>query len=501
MLILQLAPNAYSQNFVFFRQPPSIDLDELLYVFSLDLWRYPIIFEFGNAMSFERNYLQRLVIDLKTVAQEHQRLLLSGFVCVSVLATGAAFAVANLPNDSSISVQQITESIPAPVVSADALLENKLNLNLYNSTELQAFDTVNSVLKRLAVQDTHAADFLRSDSKSQLAFKSPGRIIKAEINGLGILNKLEIKWVEGQDLNYQRLTVLKTQNGWSSEIVQLPLQVDVRYRATTINSTLFSATDDAQIPDSVAVQLADIFSGDIDFQRSLRKGDRFAVIYQVFMAEGDLMRSGRVIAADYASNGKSIQALWFEHAAEPGSEVKGAYYTADGKNMNKPFLASPLAFSRVSSGFSMRFHPILQKWKAHLGTDYAAPIGTAVKVVGKGVVEFAGVQNGFGNVIYVKHADNKQTVYAHLSQISVKKGQTVSQGDVVGAVGMTGWATGPHLHFEFRVNGQHVDPLVIVSKAEAISLPESQKGTFSTYSQQLLQQLSYASQFQVASAQ
>lgn len=452
-------------------------------------------------MSFKKNYFQNLASELLLVAQERQRLLLSGFVGLSVLATGGAFAVANLPNESSITIQQVTESIATPSISTESLIDNKLNLQLYNSTELQAFDTVNSVLKRLSVQDVHAADFLRSDLLSKQAFKSPGRIIKAQTNGLGALMKLEVKWIEGQDLHYQKLTVSKTSNGWQSQMQQLPLQVEVRYRATTINSTLFSATDDAQIPDSVAVQLTEIFSADIDFQRSLRKGDRFAVIYQVYLAEGDLMRSGRVIAADYASNGKSIQALWFEHSAESGGEVKGAYYTADGKNMNKPFLASPIAFSRVSSGFSMRFHPILQKWKAHLGTDYAAPIGTPVKVVGKGVVEFAGVQNGFGNVVYVKHADNKQTVYAHLSQIKVKKGQTLSQGEVLGAVGMTGWATGPHLHFEFRVNGQHVDPLVVVSKAESIPLPDSERGVFLSYSQELLKQLSYASQFQVANAQ
>ena len=452
-------------------------------------------------MSSENNYFFELVSELKAFALDHQKLLLSGFVGVSVLAAGGAFAVANLPAEPQITVQQITEAVPTTIVSPETLLDNKLNLNLYNSTELQAYDTVNSVLKRLAVQDTFAADFLRSDSFSQMAFKSPGRIIKSETNGLGVLQKLEIKWVEGQDSHYQRLVVLKTNNGWQSEIQKLPLQVDVRYRATTINSTLFSATDDAQIPDSVAVQLTEIFSGDIDFQRSLRKGDRFAVIYQVFMADGDLMRSGRVIAADYASAGKSIQALWFEHEGEPGSDVKGAYYTADGKNMNKPFLASPIAFSRISSGFSMRFHPILQKWKAHLGTDYAAPTGTAVRVVGKGVVEFAGVQNGFGNVVYINHADNKQTVYAHLSQINVKKGQSVAQGEVLGAVGMTGWATGPHLHFEFRVNGQHVDPLVVVSQSEAIPLPESEKGMFSAYSQKLLRELSLAAQYQMASAQ
>ena len=279
-------------------------------------------------MSSENNYFFELVSELKAFALDHQKLLLSGFVGVSVLAAGGAFAVANLPAEPQITVQQITEAVPTTIVSPETLIDNKLNLNLYNSTELQAYDTVNSVLKRLAVQDTFAADFLRSDSFSQMAFKSPGRIIKSETNGLGVLQKLEIKWVEGQDSHYQRLVVLKTNNGWQSEIQKLPLQVDVRYRATTINSTLFSATDDAQIPDSVAVQLTEIFSGDIDFQRSLRKGDRFAVIYQVFMADGDLMRSGRVIAASLDMGGSTLQIQPFASSKTGGlwDEIRADLY-------------------------------------------------------------------------------------------------------------------------------------------------------------------------------
>ena len=150
----------------------------------------------------------------------------------------------------------------------------------------------------------------------------------------------------------------------------------------------------------------------------------------------------------------------------------------DGKNLRRTYLAAPLQFSRISSGFTMRLHPILQTWKAHLGIDYAAPMGTPVKAVGDGVVEFAGVQNGYGNVIFVQHPQGPLTVYAHLSSIKVRKGQTVSQGDAIGAVGQTGWATGPHLHFEFRLNGQHQDPLMLAKQIDATPVAQELRPQF-----------------------
>jgi len=146
--------------------------------------------------------------------------------------------------------------------------------------------------------------------------------------------------------------------------------------------------------------------------------------------------------------------------------------------LRRAYLASPLAFSRVTSGFKMRFHPILQTWRAHLGVDYAAPTGTPVRSVGRGVVDVAGEQGGFGNVVMVKHANGHTTVYAHLSRIMVKRGQTVSQNQTVGLVGATGWATGPHLHFEFRVNGRHQDPLTMARKSESTEISATAREQF-----------------------
>ena len=171
------------------------------------------------------------------------------------------------------------------------------------------------------------------------------------------------------------------------------------------------------------------------------------------------------MAAEFINAGKSLQAIWF-HDAQHG---KGSYFGMDGKSRKRPFLASPLEFSRIPSGFAMRLHPILQNWRAHNGVDYSAPTGTAVRSVGDGAVEFAGRMNGYGNVIQLRHASGKSTLYAHLSRIDVRPGQRVEQGQRIGAVGATGWATGPHLHFEFRLNGQFQDPLKMARASESVA--------------------------------
>nr|CBA31746.1 hypothetical protein Csp_D28660 [Curvibacter putative symbiont of Hydra magnipapillata] len=236
----------------------------------------------------------------------------------------------------------------------------------------------------------------------------------------------------------------------------------------------------------------------MDFHRALRKGDRFSVVYETLEGDGEPMRAGRVLSAEFVNAGKPFQAMWFKDPVAPG---KGGYYTLAGESLRRAFLASPLEFSRVTSGFKMRFHPILQTWRAHLGVDYAAATGTPVRSVGDGTVDFAGVQGGFGNVVMVKHRNNQTTVYAHLSRINVKKGQNVSQGQNIGAVGATGWATGPHLHFEFRVNGVHHDPLTIARQSEAVPVSTAAKPLFDKAAQSVRAQLASAAQLTPGSAE
>jgi murein DD-endopeptidase MepM/ murein hydrolase activator NlpD len=179
--------------------------------------------------------------------------------------------------------------------------------------------------------------------------------------------------------------------------------------------------------------------------------------------------------------------VWFGSA-----NGRGGYFGIDGSSKRRTFLASPMEFSRVTSGFAMRFHPILQNWRAHKGVDYSAPIGTPVRSVSEGTVDFAGWQNGYGNVVQVQHANERSTLYAHLSRIEVKKGQRVEQGQQIGAVGMTGWSTGPHLHFEFRVGGQHQDPLSIAKSSEPVPLEPGSKDKFAELTRMLQAKLDIA---------
>jgi murein DD-endopeptidase MepM/ murein hydrolase activator NlpD len=300
---------------------------------------------------------------------------------------------------------------------------------------------------------------------------------------------LTMRWSSDDDSQFKRLVIARNGNVFSSRVESAPYTVSTRMASGNIKTSLFAATDDANIPDAVATQIAGVFSGDIDFHRSLRKGDRFNVLYETLEADGEALKTGKVLSAEFVNNGKAFQAMWFN---DPAQGAKGAYYSLDGQSLRKAYLASPMEFSRMSSGFKMRFHPILQTWRAHLGVDYAAPTGTPVRSVGDGVVEFAGSQNGFGNVVFINHRSGHTTVYAHLSRINVQRGARVSQGQSIGAVGATGWATGPHLHFEFRVNGKHMDPTVLAQRSESIPLSASSMPAFKKLANTIRDQLQAA---------
>ena len=238
---------------------------------------------------------------------------------------------------------------------------------------------------------------------------------------------------------------------------------------------MYAATDAAGLPDPVANQMAEIFAGDVDFHRDLHHGDRFSVIYEMSYSNGEPVSAGRILAAEFTNQGKTYRASYFQM---PGT--KGDYFSPDGKSMRKAFLRSPLEFSRVSSGFSnSRLHPVLNTIRAHKGVDYAAPIGTKVKVTADGTVAQIGKQNGYGNVVVVNHQGRYSTVYGHLSAFvkGMRQGQHVNQGDLIGYVGMTGLATGPHLHYEFKIDGVQRDPLR-VALPDARPITKQQRTAF-----------------------
>jgi murein DD-endopeptidase MepM/ murein hydrolase activator NlpD len=183
------------------------------------------------------------------------------------------------------------------------------------------------------------------------------------------------------------------------------------------------------------------------------------VVYETFWQDGEMVRTGRILAGEFINRGVAYQSVWYE---DPVSH-QGGYYSLDGKSLKKAFLKSPVAFNRISSGFSMRVHPVFGTWKQHKGVDFAAPLGTPIRAAGDGVVDFVGTQNGYGNVVVLKHWSNYSTAYGHMSRFAggLHRGEKVSQGDVIGYVGATGWATGPHLHYEFRIGGQATDPMAL----------------------------------------
>lgn len=425
---------------------------------------------------------------------------------LALAGTGATFAVAELGPDAATELPTLTvlESLTQPDLRSQIEQMAQASQALYRSEVSRSSDSAPTLLRRLGVVDEQAAQFLRSDRLvQQNLLGRGGRNLTAQADASGRLLRLVARWSPTDDGQFRRLTVEPNAQGqWQSRLESAPLLAATRLASGTIQTSLFAATDDARLPDHIAVQMADIFSGDIDFHRALRKGDRFSVVYEALEGDGEPLRSGRILSAEFVNNGKPYQALWFTSpVASNGTAPRGGYYTMAGESLRRAFLASPMEFSRVTSGFKMRFHPILQKWRAHLGVDYAAPTGTPVRTVGDGVVEFAGVQNGFGNVVMVKHGSNNTTVYAHLSRINVRKGQSVSQGQNIGAVGATGWATGPHLHFEFRVNGQHRDPLAMARQSESVPLPTSARAAFTAAANDAKTLLSAAHLADASSAQ
>jgi len=458
-------------------------------------------------------HLHRL-LTLAEAAQEavhrHPRRLMAATLVVLAGTAATAFGVAPLAADDSRiapTIQQIEEALPLPQLPAQVAAIDNTSLRLYRSALTHPSDTVDSLLRRLGVDDAEAAQFIRTDAvASQVMVGRTGRMLKAIVED-GRLVELVVRGPshlsEQLDTHFTRITVQRTggrpDGAFSARAEQAPLQVQPQVASGTILSSLYQATDDAKVPDAIANQMAEIFGSDIDFRRELRKGDAFSVVYEAHTADGEPITwggsAGKVLAARFINQGKVHDAVWFQ---EPGR--KAAYYDLSGKSKNKSFLASPLAFSRVTSGFAMRFHPILQRWKAHLGVDYGAPTGTPVRSVGDGVVAFAGVQNGYGNVVQVQHSGNRMTVYAHLSRINVRKGQAISQGDNIGAVGATGWATGPHLHFEFKVNGNHVDPMQIARASESTQLSPVALSQFRRQAVLTATRLEMADQMQTAGA-
>jgi len=390
----------------------------------------------------------------------------------------AAFGIAPDTVVEPVARKEVVQEVALPVVAPAPRNEE----GYWHEERIQRGDTVATLLSRLGADDPEAVALLRNTRSAKTLYQLvPGRTVRALVTAEGRLLALRYQ-TGGRILNVQR-------RDGALQVSEEPAEFERRVlmKSGEIRSSLFAATDAAGLSDAIAVQIADIFSTDIDFHRDLRRGDRFTVVYEMFYDQGEPARSGRLLAAEFVNQGRTLQAVWFDYA-----EGQGGYYTPEGKNIRKAFLRSPLEFSRITSGFTnARFHPILQQWRAHKGIDYGAPTGTRVKATGDGVVEFAGRhQGGYGNLVVLRHQSKYTTWYGHLSGFAkgVHKGARVAQGDVIGFVGATGLATGPHLHYEFRINDVHQDPLRVVLPS-APPIQADQKAAFDTATAPLAQRL------------
>ena len=437
---------------------------------------------------------------LRAFVARHPKHVTAALAVVLLGGGGGAFAVANLgPDASNLPVRILVENLETPNLEKQVAELEQQTLKLYRNDITRGTDTAESLLRRLGLVDSVAAAYIRKTPEvRQALLNRSGRNVSVETNEQQQLLTLTTRWLKNDtDTQFQRMVITRNDNNkFSVRTDSAPLTASVRMTGGTVASSLYAASDEARLPDNVTRQLADVFSGQIDFHRALRKGAIFSVVYETLEAEGEPLRAGRLLSAEITNDKKTYDAVWFQ---EPGQ--KGAYYTMTGDSLRRAFLASPMPYSRRTSGFGMREHPIFHTQRAHLGVDYAAPTGTPVISVADGVVVESGFSGGFGNMVVVQHNARQSTVYAHLSKIAVRKGQTIKQGDNLGAVGATGWATGPHLHFEFRINGRHVDPLTLAQQGSSEPISAALRPQFNKRAEYARTQLMAAAQMRQGNVQ
>ena len=387
-------------------------------------------------------------------------LLLAGIAAGSLMGVVAAMAVAPGAPVASIALDTVVETLATP--AAEALGDDALPFA--HDVRVQAGDTLPTIFARMGIADAEALAFVLDSKEGKAAVRElrRGQSVTGLIHSDGRVASISLPLGDTERLRIERGV------GGELRIVpqaSQPLTALVEMRTGVIRHSLHRATDEANLPDGITSKLIELFSTEIDFHTDLHKGDRFSVVYEMLHDQGVPVRAGRVLAAEFINRGvKHVVVL---HRGTDGGEE---YYTAEGRSLRQGFLRSPMEFSRITSGFGRRLHPIHKSWRAHNGVDYGAPIGTPVRAVADGVVDFADRQGGYGNLLVLRHQGKYSTAYAHLNGFarSVKPGAKIRQGDVVAYVGSTGWSTGPHLHYEIRIDDVPQDPM-------QITLPTAQR--------------------------
>ena len=408
-----------------------------------------------------------------------------------------AFAVSRLaPAVANEPIRLVSEDVALAPLTAQIDQLDSHSFTLYRSARIQVADSPASLLERLGIADPQASAFLRRDKATWDALFSrgtAGRLVNAEADDQQNLKQLTVRWLDAHDdRRFNRLVVEKSGDGFTARVDSGALVAAERLASGVVGQDAVTLTGDGHLPAEVTRQLAGIFSNGAGTPSDVRKGDRFALVYQVWEADGEVLRVGRVLSAELTADGKTQHAVWF--ADQGGRGDQGDYYSLDGESLYKPRYDLPLGKLRITSGFGLRVHPTAGATRHHEGVDLAAPRGTPVHAVADGRVEFAGVQHGYGNVVYVRHVNGRDTtVYGHLARIDVRANQRVTRGEEIGTVGSTGIATGPHLHFELRVNGSPINPSSVLAAAQAdTAVPGVERAAFAEQSAAMLGQLAIA---------
>ena len=381
-----------------------------------------------------------------------------------------------------VSGPEITHQAAAAPAPEEAQPSDVAEAGLLGASTIEVIvsrnDTLDRIFRRLQLNLSDLASLRALPGiKAQLDRLRPGEAVRL-VHRDGTLFGLERKLSPSETLK-----VVRKESGFTADVLENPLEVQVRTIRGVIDSSLFEAVTAAGAHDQTALALSEIFGWDIDFVLDIQQGDSFVVTYEELWQDGEYVKDGPVLAASFVNQGREYRAVRY---VDPTG--KAHYYTPDGMSMRRAFLRAPVEFTRISSRFNLkRRHPILNRIRAHKGVDYAAPTGTPVRAAGDGRVRFVGQKGGYGNVIELDHARGISTLYGHLSRFAkgLRRGQRVHQGDIIGYVGSSGLATGPHLHYEYRVNGVHKNPQT-VSLVDASPIDPKWRDDFLLKSAELL---------------
>lgn len=378
-----------------------------------------------------------------------------------------AYGIAPDTDTRDIPVQTLIENLALPQVTA---MQGQAAQVFHHEEKVLPGETLGALLTRLGVSPQDNALLLRQSAAQIGRSLRSGQRVQAVVSGNGGLMELLVTAPDG---SLKRIS--RQAEGFVLDQSEAALETRIVMRSGRIDSSLFAATDAANLPDSVATKMAEIFGTQLDFREDLRRGDTFSVVYEMDYRNGEPTGTGRILSTEYVNAGKAYRAVLYR---TPSGEAE--YYTPDGESLKKGFLRSPLEFSRITSSFSnSRQHPVYGFHRRHTGTDFGAPTGARVKAVGDAVVSFVGRKGGYGNLVILRHNNGYETYYAHLNGFAngIRRGTSVEQGQIIGYVGMTGTATGPHLHYEVRIGGQPRNP-VTVKLPGSPPLPVAQRARF-----------------------